>query len=122
MLTDTDMDTGSHFASCWSANPPAKTTETRRLAARDQRISTRYTITGIGATDTADYIRHHLKFAGRSDPLFSDDAIGAIHQAARGYPRPVTTSPRGPGACRCRAGEHRRPRRRTIGNTRETSE
>ena len=46
-------------------------------------------LTGMGATDTADYIRHHLKFAGRSDPLFSDDAIGAIHQAARGYPRAV---------------------------------
>ena len=30
-----------------------------------------------------------MKFAGRSDPLFSDDAINAIHQAARGYPRAV---------------------------------
>ena len=28
----------------------------------------------------------HLKFAGRSDPLFSDDAI---HLASRGYPRAV---------------------------------
>ena len=31
----------------------------------------------------------HLKFAGRSDPLFSDDAIHAIHLASRGYPRAV---------------------------------
>jgi type II secretory pathway predicted ATPase ExeA len=35
----------------------------------------------MGAADTTDYIRQHLKFAGRSDPLFSDDAIQAIHLA-----------------------------------------
>ena len=56
------------------------------LAALDQRISTRFTITGMSAGDTTDYIRQHLKFAGRSDPLFSDDAI---HLASRGYPRAV---------------------------------
>jgi len=39
--------------------------------------------------NTADYIRHHLKFAGRSDTLFSDDAVTAIHQGSRGYPRSV---------------------------------
>jgi hypothetical protein len=44
---------------------------------------------GMGAGDTTDYIRQHLKFAGRSDPLFSDDAIHAIHLASRGYPRAV---------------------------------
>ena len=41
------------------------------------------------ATDTADYIAHHLKLAGRSDTLFSDDAIARIHKAARGLPRAV---------------------------------
>ena len=39
--------------------------------------------------DTADYIGHHAKIAGRTDPLFSDDAITLIHNAARGYPRAV---------------------------------
>ena len=28
-------------------------------------------------------------FAGRADPLFSEDAIKVIHQAPRGYPRTV---------------------------------
>lgn len=90
MLTNTEMDTGSHFAMLLVGQPTLR----RRLklavlAALDQRISTRYTITGMGSADTRDYLRHHLKFAGRSDPLFSDDAITAIHQAARGYPRAV---------------------------------
>ena len=90
MLTNTEMDTGAHFAMLLAGQPTLR----RRLklavlAALDQRISTRYTITGMGTADTADYIRHHLKYAGRSDPLFSDDAIAAIHQAALGYPRAV---------------------------------
>ncbi len=90
MLTNTEMDTGSHFALLLIGQPTLR----RRLklavlAALDQRISTRYTITGMGPSDTTDYIRGHLKYAGRSDPLFSDDAITAIHQASRGYPRAV---------------------------------
>ena len=39
--------------------------------------------------ETGDYISHHLKLAGRPDPLFSDDAITLIHEAARGLPRAV---------------------------------
>jgi len=90
MLTNAGMDTESHFSMLLIGQPTLR----RRLklavlAALDQRISTRYTITGMGPADTGDYIRHHLKFAGRSDPLFSDDATAAIHQASRGYPRAV---------------------------------
>lgn len=90
MLTNTGMDTGSHFALLLIGQPTLR----RRLklavlAALDQRISTRFAITGMDLAETADYIRHHLKFAGRSDTLFSDDAVAAIHQASRGYPRAV---------------------------------
>ena len=59
------------------------------LAALDQRIAVRYSIAGMNGTDTADYIRHHCKIAGRSDTLFSDDAIGLIHNASRGHPRAI---------------------------------
>ena len=46
-------------------------------------------MTGMTPAETADYITHHLKLAGRTDTLFSDDAITLIHHAARGYPRAV---------------------------------
>ena len=46
----------------------------------------------MSPSDTADYIRHHCKIAGRSDTLFSDDAIGFIHNVSRDPP-PSTTSP-----------------------------
>lgn len=39
--------------------------------------------------DTPEYIKGHFGFAGRSGPLFSEDAIAVIHQASRGYPRTV---------------------------------
>jgi type II secretory pathway predicted ATPase ExeA len=38
---------------------------------------------------TSGYITHHLKLAGRSDTLFSDDAMTLVHDAARGLPRAV---------------------------------
>ena len=60
MLTNVDLGTGAHFAMLLVGQPTLR----RRLklavlAALDQRISTRYTITGMGASDTGDYIRHH---------------------------------------------------------------
>ena len=44
---------------------------------------------GMTDKETASYIAHHLKLAGRSDTLFSDDAIALIHQVSRGLPRAV---------------------------------
>src|SRR6266536_1848837 len=59
------------------------------LAALDQRISVRYALAGMTATETADYITHHVKIAGRTDTLFSHDAVTLIHNASRGYPRAI---------------------------------
>jgi hypothetical protein len=59
----------------WPAHP-ATTAPAGCPPALDQRIAVRYQIGGMSAADTTDYIRHHCKFAGRSDTLFSDDAIG----------------------------------------------
>ena len=59
------------------------------FAALDQRIALRYAMTGMTDTETASYLAHHLKLAGRSDTLFSDDAIALIHQVSRGLPRAV---------------------------------
>ena len=39
--------------------------------------------------ETGSYTRHHLTLAGRSDTMFSDDAIALIHQTSRGLPRAV---------------------------------
>ena len=84
------MDAGSPFAVVLVGQPSLRQRlRLGVLAALDQRIAVRYHISGMSTTDTADYIRHHCKIAGRSDTLFSDDAIGMIHNASRGHPRAI---------------------------------
>jgi type II secretory pathway predicted ATPase ExeA len=90
MLTNHDMDSGAPFAALLVGQPTLRhRLRLGVLAALDQRIAVRYAITGMDPADTADYIRHHCKIAGRTDPLFSDDAVTLIHNAARGHPRAV---------------------------------
>ena len=90
MLTNHDMDACSPFACVLLGQPTLR----RRIrlgsfAALDQRIALRYQLTGMELAETAGYLAHHLKLAGRTDPLFSDDAIALIHQTSRGIPRAV---------------------------------
>ena len=90
LLTNHEMDSGSPFAVILVGQPTLRhRLRLGVLAALDQRIAVRYTIARDDAADTADYIRHHCKIAGRADTLFSDDAITLIHNASRGHPRAV---------------------------------
>jgi type II secretory pathway predicted ATPase ExeA len=59
------------------------------FTALDQRIAVRYAIGGLSLQETQSYVQHHLALAGRSDTLFSDDAISLIHEVSRGLPRQV---------------------------------
>jgi type II secretory pathway predicted ATPase ExeA len=90
MLTNDQMDAASPMA-CLLIGQPTLRRMLRLgiLAALDQRIALRYAMPAMATEETASYITHHLKLAGRSDPLISDDAVTLIHQAARGLPRAV---------------------------------
>ena len=88
LLTNAEMDSESPFAGILLGQPSLR----RRLrlgsfAALDQRLALRYELPGMSADETAAYLRHHLKLAGRDDVLFSDDAVALLHQASRGIPR-----------------------------------
>ena len=90
LLTNADMDSHSPFACLLVGQPTLR----RRIklgtfAALDQRITLRYAMAGMTNTETAGYLSHHLKLAGRADTLFSDDAVALIHQVSRGLPRAV---------------------------------
>jgi type II secretory pathway predicted ATPase ExeA len=90
MLTNAELDSCSPAAMVLIGQPTLR----RRLhqatmAALDQRITLRVHIEGMDLAETLAYIRHHLSLAGRSDPLFSDDAVAMIHHASRGLPRAV---------------------------------
>jgi type II secretory pathway predicted ATPase ExeA len=90
MLTNAEMDSRATFA-CLLLGQPTLRRKLRQgvFAALDQRIALRCTIDGMDRTETGDYIAHHVKLAGRSDTLFSDDAVALIHDASRGLPRAV---------------------------------
>lgn len=90
MLTNHDMDSRTPFATILAGQPTLRRMiKLGVLAALDQRITVRYHMNGMTPDETASYIRHHLKLAGRDDHLFTDDSITQIHEAARGKPRTV---------------------------------
>jgi type II secretory pathway predicted ATPase ExeA len=90
MLTNHDMDSGSPMATLLVGQPYLRQKmRLSTLAALEQRIGMRYLMPAMSDTETRDYIHHHVKLAGRSDTLFTDDAITVIHTASRGYPRAI---------------------------------
>jgi len=92
MLTNSDLDSRSPLTILLIGQPTLR----RRLrvgdmAALDQRIQLRYHIPApaLTAAEADGYLRAHLALAGRTDTLFSDDAVRAIHAHARGLPRAI---------------------------------
>jgi type II secretory pathway predicted ATPase ExeA len=90
LLMNQELDSVSPFALVLCGQPTLR----RRIrlgtfAALEQRIALRYHIQGMTDAETGAYIAHHLTLAGRSDTLFSDDAVALVHQVARGLPRAV---------------------------------
>ena len=90
MLTNHAIDADSPLACLLIGQPTLRRTmKLAVLAALQQRIALRYAMPPMTAAETASYISHHIKLAGRSDTLISDDAAALIHTTARGYPRAV---------------------------------
>jgi type II secretory pathway predicted ATPase ExeA len=89
-LSNAGMDQTAPFCLLLLGQPTLR----RRLrqgtfTALDQRVGLRYAITGLDHAETHSYVQHHLALAGRSDTLFSDDAMTLIHDVSRGLPRQV---------------------------------
>ena len=90
MLTNHDLDSASPLACLLIGQPTLRRMiKLGVLAALDQRIAMRYTMNPMTSDETGNYIHHHVKLAGRTDTLFTDDAIELIHNTSRGLPRAV---------------------------------
>jgi general secretion pathway protein A len=61
----------------------------RALKHLDQRIAIRYHLNALDYAQTAAYVAHRLKMAGRTRPLFTEDAIQLIFDFTRGTPREI---------------------------------
>src|SRR6266511_2548168 len=93
LLTNADLDSTSPFAGILVGQPTlARKLRLGVFAALDQRIATRYTLPPMDLTESAAYLAHHLHLAGRTEPLFADDAIARLHRVAGGLPRKLNNA------------------------------
>lgn len=93
LLTNAELDAASPFAGLLVGQPTlARRLRLGAFAALDQRIATRFTITPMDLAESAAYLRHHLALAGRTDPLFADDAAARLHRVAGGLPRKLNNA------------------------------
>lgn len=56
-----------------------------------QRIHLQYHLSGLTAQESVTYIRHQMKQAGLTTPVFADSAISLIHSETKGIPRLINT-------------------------------
>lgn len=90
LLTNDDMDSTGKFSLILSGQPTLRQKlNLTQMTALSQRVALRCQLKGLTLEETAGYMRHHLSLAGRSDPLFSDDAISLIHSSSAGIPRRI---------------------------------
>ncbi len=87
-------DSHSAFACLPARRPPhsAAAIKLGTFAALDQRIALRFVMPPMTGAETANYVAHHLKLAGRADTLFSDDAVAPCTRSREVFPRRSTTS------------------------------
>lgn len=57
--------------------------------ALQQRIGMQYHLGPLDAGETAAYVEHRLRVAGREAPLFDAEALAAVHQHSEGVPRRI---------------------------------
>ncbi len=57
----------------------------------DQRIEIRYHLERLDKRETAGYIRHRIKIAGREELIFNKEAVENIYDKSKGVPRIINT-------------------------------
>ena len=90
LITNFQMDSKVPFILVLIGQPDLREKLKRRMhEPLNQRITLRYHMAGLSLEEARSYVLHHLKIAGRTDPLFDEQAIEVIHQLSLGLPRRV---------------------------------
>ncbi len=86
------MDSISLFSIILVGQPELRRTlRMNKYEAIAQRIHLQYHLSGLNAQETATYIRHQMKNADMTTPVFSDSALALIHSETKGIPRLINT-------------------------------
>jgi type II secretory pathway predicted ATPase ExeA len=89
-LTNFQIDSVSLLALILVGQPELRATLQMRLFKPiTQRMNIRYHLGGLDLEETHHYVDHQLKAAGATHPVFTSEAIDAIHAHTRGIPREV---------------------------------
>ena len=90
LITNFQMDSKVPFILVLIGQPDLRDKLKRRMhEPLNQRITLRYHMAGLSAEETRSYLHHHLKIAGRMDPLFDEPSIEVINQLSLGLPRKI---------------------------------
>ncbi len=90
LLTNFRMDSYDPFILVLAGQSELKRImEYALLEPLNQRIAMRYHMPPLGEEQTKDYVIHHLKLAGTSEPLLDDPAFRAVHEVSFGIPRRI---------------------------------
>lgn len=63
--------------------------QVNRCAALDERIPIRAVLQPLSQSETAAYVKHRLAVAGRTEPIFNDEAMRNLFQLSGGVPRRI---------------------------------
>ena len=61
----------------------------RKYESVAQRVQLQYHLGGLTPEETGGYIRHQMKMAGLSSPIFTDSAINLVQGMTKGIPRVI---------------------------------
>jgi len=90
VVTNFEMDSKSPFIFVLIGQPELREKLKRRMhEPLRQRITLSYHMAGLSLEETRTYVLHQLKIAGRTEPLFEENAFEPTHQLSQGLPRKV---------------------------------
>jgi general secretion pathway protein A len=89
-LLNDDMDSASLLTLLLIGQPDlAHKLRFAPFEALDQRIAIRFHLTPFDLEETAAYVKHHLRVAGRQEPIFSDGFLASVHDHTKGVARKI---------------------------------
>lgn len=68
---------------------PALAQHIREYPPLDQRVATRGVVKPLAQEEVGVYIEHRLQVAGRSEPIFTEEAVALVDRHAAGVPRRI---------------------------------
>lgn len=88
LLSNFDVDSNDQFMLILSGQPQLLTSLSLSVnEAFNQRVVYRIQLSPFDLERTQEYVLHRLALAGRSAPLFANEAFHGLHQFSRGIPR-----------------------------------